>query len=485
MRDALVILSREQELAGLVARTLRGQQFYCTLLPFDAPLETVMADEPRGIILAAGSQNDAELTGLDERLLSAGVPVLALGAITAALCVHFGGQAEASVAACETVTMSLAQNQLFDGMDGGESVLCNPRYLVLPPDYAALCTATERVVGFQHPTLPLYAVQYVIERNDPDAAQLLHNFAHLICGASPDWDEDSIIAQAIEDIRAVAGDGRVMCAVSGGVDSAVCAKLAHMAVENRLICVFVDTGLFRREEPHQVIESYMETLGLVVAYVDAQDTFSRALAGVRSAKEKERIAASLLQQVLYNQLTFEPDIHTLVLGTNFNDSLYGRLAPLELPATINDVPLRVVEPIRNLFKDEVRRLAISLSLPGTIAERQPFPASGLAQRIFGEVTPDRLDILRAADSFFSEEIRACGHERKLWQYYATLSEDPDDRTGYAVVLRAVQAAHHSAYAARLPYDLLERVTEHILAEIPGVSRVVYDLTPSKHYSTLE
>jgi GMP synthase (glutamine-hydrolysing) len=230
----------------------------------------------------------------------------------------------------------------------------------------------------------------------------------------------------------------------------------------------------------------METLGLVVAYADAGESFRKALRGVRAPQDRERIVSTLLGQVLYKQLRYDSGARALVLGTNLNDALYGHYSPLEAPPAGDDgQAVRIAEPLAGLFKDEVRRLARALALPATLAERQPFPASGLALRIMGEVTDERLAMLRQADAFFSEEVRATGQERRLWQYYASLCENPDQSGDYAVILRACQACSGEACASRLPYDLLERVTARILADLPQITRVVYDLTPSLQYALVE
>ncbi|HNW86014.1 MAG TPA: hypothetical protein PLP25_04415 [Candidatus Limiplasma sp.] len=485
MQNAVLILDQDTALAGLIARTLRSQQVYCELAPFGIRKDAALQNAPCGIIIAARADPAPDLSAFDTALLSAGLPVLALGGMVPALCAHFGGATQTQEGPNESITLGLAEDPLFDGMSGGERVFHSFSDLSLPESLNCLATATERCIGFYDVPAKLYAVQYPIERNDPDAVQLLRNFACLICGVTPDWTEERIVEQAVDALRNIAGDGRVLCAVSGGVDSAVCAKLAHEAVGDRLTCVFVDTGLFRRDEPDEVIQNYLDTLGLPVVRVDARKAFLHALEGVTAVLEKERIVSSLLRQVYYKQLTEIPDARTLVLGTNYNDTLYGAQPAALLPEASGGAALRVTEPVRVLFKDEIRRIAKALSLPGSIAERQPFPASGLAVRIYGEVTEERLALLRAADAIFSEEVRAGGHERRLWQYYASLGENREGQEGYVAVLRACQACGGDACASRLPYDLLERVVERILHTLPQVTRVVYDMTPSQNYALME
>ncbi len=489
MQDAILILDHDEALAGLIARTLRSQQVYCETVPFTVPLAGAMARAPRGIIIAAAQGEAVSLDGFDAALLDAELPVLALGGAAAALCEHLGGaSALKSCESCEhdSITLELRDLPLLEGIGSGERVLHGLFGLTLPEGLTCIATATQQCIGFADEAKRLYGVQYPIERNDPDAVLLLRNFAIAVCDMEPLWTTEYIIQKAVWDLREAAGENRVLVAVSGGVDSAVCAKLARLAVGDRLMCVFVDTGLFRQDEADTVIHTYMETLGLVVAYADASESFLTALQDVRAPQDKERAVSALLGQVLYKQLALDGEARTLVLGTNLNDVLYGGYTN-EAPAQPLDgaEPIRVAEPLRGLFKDEIRRLAHAMALPASIADRQPFPASGLALRVMGEVTDERLAMLRLADAFFGEEVRATGQERRLWQYYASLCENPDQPGTYAVILRACQACSGEACASRLPYDLLERVTARILAEMPQITRVAYDLTPSQQYALVE
>ena len=481
MQDTILVFSRSNLQAGLIARTLRWREVYCLPLPFETKAEEALACHPRGIIVITEQFGENALEGFDPALLECGVPVLALEGAAGALCAHLGGSIQPALCERSAITLELTSEPLFEDIVGGERMLGGFVTMELPETLLPIATATQQVIGFRHVSMPLYAMQYPIERNDPDAAQLLENFACRVCGAQAWWTDEAIIDQAIASIRAATPEGNVLCAVSGGVDSAVCARLASLAVGDRLKCLFIDTGLLRRDEPENVISLFRESVSLTLNYVDAHEAFLRALSGVTQPHDKERIASQLMTQILIRQLT--PDVRTIVMGTNFNDTLFGQSPTADLD--MGDHQVRACEPVRLLFKDEVRRLASALSLPQAISGRQPFPSSGLALRVMGSVTAERLELLRSIDACFSEEIISGGHDRRLWQFYATLLDNPDHTGGYAVCLRAVQAHQGGAQSARLPFDVLERATERIREVSPQINRIVYDLTPSVHYGELE
>ena len=479
MLETIVILDCDQALSGLIARTLRSQDFYCELAPPETTAEDLRAMTPKGVIIAA--ENGGTVCGLDPSLLQSGVPVLALGAAAVMLCELLGGKAEVLKDTADNVTLGLKGSPLFEGITGGERVLHNLRDLILPDGARIIATATERCIGFSLEDR-LYAIQYTIERNDPDSLHILHNFASRVCGMEPIWDANYIIHEAVEEIRRKAGEGRVLCAVSGGIDSAVSAKLAHMAVGDRLTCLFVDTGLFRKDEPREVAAAYQEMPGVNLRFTDAHALFLKALEGVRADAEKERIVSSLLKQVFYEQLEAFPDVKTVVMGTNYNDTLYGLPMPVTPPihseegvyddrADPRAVQVGSQTPRRAAVHAQVHHGPAAIPRGGA---RVAHHGRGHGAEAFDPARRQRL--FRRGNCPRRAGKSACGSTTRR------LPTTPTGRHGYVAILRACQAGDGEAYAARLPYDLTERVTERILTELPLIRRVVYDLTPSYHYS---
>ncbi len=481
MQEPVVVFCKDRSTAWLICRLLRWRQVASLSMPYDTPLEKLLAMNPKGLILSAPLDGPGIMDGLDGRILDCGLPVLALNGVAAALCTLSGGQVSPVLYSTTAVPLTLADHPLFQEMDATGCGVRTLAPLTIGEGMLPIATAGEDVIGYALNSKPVYGLQYSIERNDPDASQILTNFAYTICKCRADWNEDNMIGQAIDTIREGAPEGgQVLCAISGGVDSAVCAKLASMALGDRLSCLFVDTGLFRQGEVHHVITEFQESMGIPVACINARERFLEALAGLTGAEEKENTASQLMRRILNEYLQQHPELCGLVMGTNYSDVLSN-----ELTGSPVDEAIATLEPIRFLFKDEVRRLAAAVGLPASITNRQSFPSSGLALRIYGTVTEQRLNLLRSADACLLDEIQEAGLDKRLWQYYATLVESPDAPGQHTICLRAIQSSQNKGLAARLPFDLLERATARILAEVPNVSRVVYDLTPSKRYGMME
>jgi GMP synthase (glutamine-hydrolysing) len=328
---------------------------------------------------------------------------------------------------------------------------------------------------------------------------VLRAFLFEVCGCAPTWTNTNIIEEAVAEVRDQVGQERVLCGLSGGVDSAVAAALVHRAIGDQLTCVFVDTGLLRLDEPEQVEETFRRQFQVDLVHVKEADRFLDALAGVTEPEDKRKIIGNLFIRVFEEVAREQSDARFLVQGTLYPDIVEsggGDNATIKSHHNVGGLPedmrFDLVEPLRNLFKDEVRAIGEELGLPEEIVWRQPFPGPGLAVRIIGEVTPERLDTLRQADALVLEELRRAGLEREIWQSFAvlpavkTVGVMGDGRTyEYPVVVRAVTSEDAmTADWARLPHDLLERIASRIINEVPGVNRVAYDIT-SKPPGTIE
>ena len=362
-------------------------------------------------------------------------------------------------------------------------------------------TEATPVAAMEDPERGLYAVQFHPEvAHTPRGQDVMKRFLYEACGLLPDWTPITVVERAVEAVRAQTGDSaKVLCALSGGVDSAVAALLVHRAIGDRLTCVFVDTGLLRSGEPEQVEETFQGHFGIDLVHVKAEDRFLAKLAGVTDPEDKRKRIGEEFIRVFEEVAREQTQAKFLVQGTLYPDVIEsGSRTAAKIKSHHNvgglpeDMDFELVEPLRDLFKDEVRKVGEELGLPEEIVWRQPFPGPGLAVRIIGEVTRERLDILRGADRIVQEEIRRAGLQRELWQAFAVLPAIRsvgvmgDGRTyAYPIAIRAVTSEDAmTADWARLPYELLERLSSRIVAEVPGVNRVVYDVT-SKPPGTIE
>lgn len=480
MRDMVVLLNLDNSACCAVAKKLRSEHLYCKILPGQATVEEVLAQEALGVLLCGASRGEPAEIGEMSRLARCGLPVLALGDAALSLCQHLGGTVTRDPLAAQVrpVYFSGDGNLLRDVQDG-ERYLPARCTLHLNAGEAVTIARTESgAVGFRQMDRPIYGLAFEPEQNDPDGTQLLINFCHHICGCTLWWSSQAFVARATQEIERLAGGGEAICAVSGGVDSAVCALLGNMALGHRLHCIYVDTGLMRQGESDRVMDYFQNQVGLNIKRINAAEDFLAALQGATKAEEKQRVVFSLLRTILRREVALLPNVRLILQGTNFADTLDSEPTS---PLAMTGAKIRLVEPVRELFKDEIRAVGQEMQLPASICRRQPFPASGLALRVTGEVCAEQLRVLREADAFFCQEIEAAGLNKRLFQYYATLSGAVGD--GCIITLRAVQVAGGStAVASRLPNDLLERVTGRVLENLPEVRRVVYDLTPSRSFT---
>ena len=478
MQDFVVLINLDDAVCHALARRLRAEGVYCRIMPAGVAADEVLRADTRGVILACGCSGTAADIPLMTDYLQMGLPMLCLGDAALTLCTAVGGELAKAEGGIVTVAFD-PEDDLFSGVEDGERYLPSLCGMSINADQGDVCaSADETVIGIHVRQRNVWGIALPLERNDPSTAQLLVNFCRDKCGCTLWWSERAFIERAKASILEAAGDNEAICALSGGVDSGVSALLGHLALGQRLHCIFVDTGLLREGEVEEVMAAFQQQVGLNVRRVDARAEFLLALQGVSDPSEKERIIRDLLREILQREAEALPGVKLLLRGTNYADDP----AP-EAPLLTGGMPM--VEPVKELFKDEIRHVGESLGLPASITSRQPFPGSGLASRIMTSVTAERLAILREADAIFRQEIEVLGLQKRLWQYFAALSPSPLPDGGVMIILRAVQATESgSGMPARLPSDLLERVTEEILQCCPDVQRVFYDCTPSKTYARL-
>lgn len=481
MRDMMLVLNLDDVSSRAVTRKLRSEHVLCKIIPGDSTLEEIQALDPQGLLLAGAVRGEVPEM-LDKRLLESGLPILALGDASLALLRLLGGDPGEKALFGAIASLEYRECRLTADVEDGERMIQCAREITLSKDLVSICKAQEIVIGFAHQEKPLFGVQFEMEQNDPEGSQLLRNFAMTICGCTAWWNDETFIRQTVDEISMQVGTGTAVCAMTGGLDSGVSALLAHKAIGNRLKCIFVDTGLLRDNEGDDFMAFYHDTLGLDVIRVHAQERFLEALKGLTDPVEKRKAIADTLQQVLDEEKSRLGSFQALIRGTSYSDVMFD--AGARRPTLSRDVLM--IEPVRELFKEEIRRIGDCLGMPSNIISRQTFPGSGLALRILGEVTLERLKVLRRADAVLSSEISKAGLNKKLWQYFAVLMPMPGDASSSAICIRAVNPSERSlTYAARLPYDLMENVVDRILRNGQGVSRVVYDLTPSSNYVAVE
>ena len=477
MQDFVILVNLDDQTCHALARRLRADGTYCRIMPRTTTADELLQAGPKGVLLACSFTGKAADIPQMLDYVQAGLPMLCFGDAALTLCQTIGGElAPMQEGGIVTVAIDSA-DPIFTGLDSNEVYMPALRGMVFTEDVGNACAAVEDTVLCLHMRQrSVWGLAAPLERNDPATIQVLGNFCRGVCGCTPWWSERAFIERAQAQIAEAAGDGEALCALSGGVDSGVTALLGQLALGQRLRCIFIDTGFLREGEADEVMDAYQNQLGMVVRRVDARAEFLLAIKGVSDPGEKDRIIRSLLRDILRREAAAFPNVKVILRGTNYADEL----DPTDAVSPIGGA---MVEPVRELFKDEIRHVGVSLGMPPAMAARQPFPGSGLATRIMASVTAERLDILRTADTIFRREIEAAGLQKRLWQYYAAMALSPLPGGGLLVILRAVQASEGGAgLPARLPSDLLERVTADITRACPDVQRVFYDCTPSRSFA---
>ena len=491
----------------LIARRVRECGVYCEIIPYTYTLEQIKAKNPKGIIFTGGPNSvyAEETPKVDAGVFELGIPVLGICYGHQFMAHTLGGHVEsAGISEFGKTSLELQNDcSLFKGVEGKN--ICwmshNDYVSEVPEGFQTYAMTSEcPVAAMINDERKLYGVQFHPEvEHTPFGRKMLANFLFEICGVKGDWTMASFAKTKVEEIKALVGEGKVLCALSGGVDSSVAAVLVHKAIGKQLTCVFVDHGLLRKDEGDTVEQVFREKFDMNLIRVNAKDRFMAKLAGVSDPERKRKIIGEEFIRVFEEESNKLGKVDYLVQGTIYPDvveSGTGTSATIKSHHNVGGLPedmdLKLIEPLRELFKDEVRAVGEELGIPSELVWRQPFPGPGLAIRVLGEVTEEKLEITREADAIFREEIAKAGLERKIWQYFACLPNIRsvgvmgDGRTyNHAIALRAVTSSDGmTSDWAHIPFSVLDDISRRIVNEVPGVNRIVYDIT-SKPPATIE
>ncbi len=505
--EKVLVLDFGGQYNQLIARRVREQNVYCELLPCDISIERIKAFAPKGIIFTGGPNSvyDENSPHIDPEIFNLGIPVLGICYGAQLMAYTLGGKVEhAPSREYGKSDVTYFGGKIFKDVDKQNVCwMSHTDYISVPPAEFEVVAKTETcpVAAMADEKRKFYGVQFHPEvMHTRQGTQILRNFLYEGCGVAGDWTMSNFVKEQVAKLKAKIGDKKVLCAMSGGVDSAVAATLIHRAAGDNLTCIFVDHGLLRKNEAEDVYRVFKTERGMNLIKVDAADRFLTKLAGVSDPETKRKIIGSEFIKVFEDEAKKIGKVDYLVQGTIYPDVIEsgkGKSAVIKSHHNVGGLPSvvdfkEIIEPLRDLFKDEVRKLGFELGLPEEIVMRQPFPGPGLAIRIIGDITREKIKVLQDADYIYREEIANAGLNKEIWQYFAVLTNCRsvgvmgDSRTySYTLALRAVTSVDGmTADWARIPYDVLEKISTRIVNEVQDINRIVYDIT-SKPPATIE
>lgn len=505
--EIIVVLDFGGQYNQLIARRIRDLGVYSELLPFNTPVERIREIAPQGIVFSGGPMSvyGEDAPHVDPAIYEVGVPIFGICYGMQLMAQQLGGKVERAAKReyGKADVDFVSGSRLVKGLDSKQTVwMSHGDHVVGLPTGFRVDASTEHapIAAISHEERRLYAVQFHPEvRHSVNGNEMLRNFLYEVCGCEGNWSMETFIEDAVRDIREQVGDKKVLCALSGGVDSSVVAMLIHKAVGDQLTCMFIDHGLLRKGEAESVMETFVGKFDMKVVKIDARERFLSKLAGVDDPEKKRKIIGNEFIYVFDEESAKFDDFSFLAQGTLYTDIVESGTATAQtikshhnVGGLPEDMKFKLIEPLKTLFKDEVRKVGEECGLPKEIVWRQPFPGPGLAIRVLGEVTEDKLHIVRESDFILRDEIAKAGLDREIWQYFTALPNMKsvgvmgDARTySYTVGIRAVTSIDGmTADWARIPWDVLEKISVRIVNEVENVNRVVYDIT-SKPPATIE